>query len=102
ADADVVVIDCDLRRPRVHNYFGLENSRGLTTYLSGERDNDSMIKSYAELPRLKVITSGPIPPNPAELLSSDEMKELLISLKGKFRHVIIDSTPTIFSHESAI
>lgn len=102
ADADVVVIDCDLRRPRVHNYFGLENSRGLTNYLSGERDTDSLIKSYAELPRLKVITSGPIPPNPAELLSSDEMKELLISLKGKFRHVIIDSPPAISFTDAAI
>lgn len=102
AEADVIVIDCDLRRPRVHNYFGLDNSQGLTNYLSGERDINNLIKSYPELPRLKVITSGPIPPNPAELLSSEEMKDLLVTLKGRFRHVIIDSPPAISFTDAAI
>lgn len=102
ADADVVVIDCDLRRPRIHNYFGLDNSQGLTNYLSGERNTDNLIKSYPELPRLKVITSGPIPPNPAELLSSNEMKNLLQFLRGRFKHVIIDSPPAISFTDAAI
>jgi succinoglycan biosynthesis transport protein ExoP len=102
ADADVVVIDCDLRRPRVHNYFGLDNSQGLTNYLSGERNTENLIKTYAELPRLKVVTSGPIPPNPAELLSSNEMKNLLQFLSGRFRHVIIDSPPAISFTDAAI
>ncbi|HYJ91868.1 MAG TPA: polysaccharide biosynthesis tyrosine autokinase, partial [Pyrinomonadaceae bacterium] len=102
ADADVVVIDCDLRRPRVHNYFGLDNSQGLTNYLSGEKDSDNLIKSYGPLPKLKVITSGPIPPNPAELLSSEEMRDLLLLLKGRFRHVIIDSPPAISFTDAAI
>jgi capsular exopolysaccharide synthesis family protein len=102
ADAEVVIIDCDLRRPRVHNYFGLDNSRGLTNYLSGERDTENLIKSYPELPNLKVITSGPIPPNPAELLSSNEMKRLLDDLSGRFRHVIIDSPPAISFTDAAI
>src|SRR6476620_5280738 len=56
ADADVIVIDCDLRRPRVHNYFEMDNSQGLTNYLSGERDTENLIKTYPALPRLKVIT----------------------------------------------
>jgi succinoglycan biosynthesis transport protein ExoP len=102
ADADVVVIDCDLRRPRVHNYFGMDNNQGLTNYLSGERDTDNLIKTYPELPRLKVITSGPIPPNPAELLSSNEMKNLLQFLSGRYRHVIIDSPPAISFTDAAI
>lgn len=102
ADADVVVIDCDLRRPRVHNYFGMDNSQGLTNYLSGERDTDNLIKTYSDLPRLKVITSGPIPPNPAELLSSNEMKNLLQFLSGRYRHVIIDSPPAISFTDAAI
>ena len=102
ADADVVVIDCDLRRPRVHNYFGMDNSQGLTNYLSGERDTENLIKTYADLPRLKVITSGPIPPNPAELLSSNEMKNLLQFLSGRYRHVIIDSPPAISFTDAAI
>jgi capsular exopolysaccharide synthesis family protein len=102
ADADVIVIDCDLRRPRVHNYFNLDNSHGLTNYLSGEKDVDRLIRSYPGLPRLKVITSGPIPPNPAELLSSEEMKNLLTSLSGRFRHIIVDSPPAISFTDAAI
>jgi capsular exopolysaccharide synthesis family protein len=102
ADADVVIIDCDLRRPRLHNHFGLENTHGLTNYLSGEKDTGHLLKSYPGLPRLKIITSGPIPPNPAELLSSQEMKNLLQSLKGKYKHVIIDSPPAISFTDAAI
>jgi capsular exopolysaccharide synthesis family protein len=102
ADADVVIIDCDLRRPRIHNHFGMDNSHGLTNYLSGERDVENMIKTYPDLPRLKVITSGPIPPNPAELLSSNEMKNLLDELRGRYRHVIIDSPPAISFTDAAI
>jgi capsular exopolysaccharide synthesis family protein len=102
ADADVVIIDCDLRRPRLHNHFGLENTHGLTNYLSGEESTDSLLKTYPGLPRLKIITSGPIPPNPAELLSSQEMKNLLQTLRGKYKHVIIDSPPAISFTDAAI
>src|SRR6185436_5059427 len=102
ADADVVIVDCDLRRPRVHGYFELDNTQGLTNYLSGERNTEGLIKSSRELPRLKVITSGPIPPNPAELLSSNEMKNLLQFLRGKYKHVIIDSPPAISFTDAAI
>src|SRR4029079_9107345 len=102
ADAEGVIIDCDLRRPRVHHYFGIDNSQGLTNYLSGERDTENLIRSYPELPHLKVITSGPIPPNPAELLSSNEMKDLLDFLRSRYRHVIIDSPPAISFTDAAI
>lgn len=102
SDVDVVIIDCDLRRPRLHNHFGLENTHGLTNYLSGERNTENLLKPYKDLPRLKVITSGPIPPNPAELLSSNEMKNLLQFLKGNFKHVVIDSPPAISFTDAAI
>ncbi|HEX6125663.1 MAG TPA: polysaccharide biosynthesis tyrosine autokinase [Pyrinomonadaceae bacterium] len=102
ADADVVIVDCDLRRPRLHSYFDLENSQGLTNYLSGERNTEHLIKNCRDLPRLKVITSGPIPPNPAELLSSNEMKNLLQFLRGRYKHVIIDSPPAISFTDAAI
>jgi capsular exopolysaccharide synthesis family protein len=100
--ADVVVIDCDLRRPRLHTHFDMPNSSGLTNYLSGEKNPDLLMKPYPGLPKLKVITSGPIPPNPAELLSSNEMKNLLQFLKGNFKHVIIDSPPAISFTDAAI
>ncbi len=102
AGADVVIIDCDLRRPRLHSHLGLANSNGLTNYLSGEKNPDNLIKSFAGLPKLKVITSGPIPPNPTELLSSNEMKNLLQYLKGNFKHVVIDSPPAISFTDAAI
>lgn len=102
SDADVVIIDCDLRRPRLHSHFNLENSQGLTNYLSGERNTQNLIKTCPDLPRLKVITSGPIPPNPAELLSSNEMKNLLQFLSGKYKHIVIDSPPAISFTDAAI
>ncbi len=100
--ADVVIIDCDLRRPRLHSHFGLDNTNGLTNYLSGERNSDDLLKPFPELPKLKVITSGPIPPNPAELLSSNEMKNLLQFLKGNYKHIILDSPPAISFTDAAI
>ncbi|HEY0428791.1 MAG TPA: polysaccharide biosynthesis tyrosine autokinase [Pyrinomonadaceae bacterium] len=100
--ADVVIIDCDLRRPRLHNHFGFGNANGLTNYLSGEKNPDNLLKPFPELPKLKVITSGPIPPNPAELLSSNEMKNLLQFLKTNYKHVIIDSPPAISFTDAAI
>lgn len=100
--ADVVIVDCDLRRPRLHSHFNLENTHGLTNYLSGERDTDNLLKPFPNLPKLKIITSGPIPPNPAELLSSNEMKHLLQFLRGNFDHVVIDSPPAISFTDAAI
>jgi capsular exopolysaccharide synthesis family protein len=100
--ADVVIIDCDLRRPRLHNHFELENTGGLTNYLSGEKNTELLMKTCPGLPKLKIVTSGPIPPNPAELLSSQEMKNLLTFLKGNFKHVIIDSPPAISFTDAAI
>jgi capsular exopolysaccharide synthesis family protein len=102
ADADVVIVDCDLRRPRIHSHFGYENTQGLTNYLSGDKAPETLLRTYKELPRLKVITSGPIPPNPAELLSSNEMRNLLTYLSGRFKHVIIDSPPAISFTDASI
>ena len=100
--ADVVIIDCDLRRPRLHSHFNLENSAGITNYLSGDKNTDNLIQSCPDLPALRVITSGPIPPNPAELLSSNEMRNLLTFLTGRFKHVVIDSPPAISFTDAAI
>ncbi|MBX7172716.1 MAG: polysaccharide biosynthesis tyrosine autokinase [Pyrinomonadaceae bacterium] len=102
AGADVVIIDCDLRRPRLHSHFGMENTSGLTNYLSGDKNVENLMRPYPTFPKLRVITSGPIPPNPAELLSSAEMKELLRDLKGKFNHIVVDSPPAISFADAAI
>ncbi len=101
--AQILIIDCDLRRPRLHAQFNLPNVRGLTNYLSGESDDlDSLIQTYEKQPNLKVLPSGPIPPNPAELLGSEEMRRLLTTLSEKFTHIIVDSPPAISFTDASI
>jgi succinoglycan biosynthesis transport protein ExoP len=100
--AEVLIIDCDLRRPRLHTQFEVANSRGLTTWLSGEKNLDNLLQVYSKTPNLKVLTSGPVPPNPAELLGSEEMRRLLGILSERFAHIIIDSPPAISFTDASI
>jgi capsular exopolysaccharide synthesis family protein len=100
--AEVLMIDCDLRRPRLHAQFELSNTKGLTTWLSGEKNLDVLIQTCDKAPNLKVLTSGPVPPNPAELLGSEEMRKLLNILSEKFNHIIIDSPPAISFTDASI
>ena len=100
--AEVLMMDCDLRRPRLHAQFGLPNTKGLTTWLSGERDLNSLIQRCDKAPNLHVLTSGPVPPNPAELLGSEEMRRLLGILSEQYSHIIIDSPPAISFTDASI
>jgi polysaccharide biosynthesis transport protein len=100
--AEVLIIDCDLRRPRLHAHFEIPNARGLTNWLSGETDLDSLLHTYELHQNLKVLTSGAVPPNPAELLGSDEMRRLLAILSERFAHIIIDSPPAISFTDASI
>jgi capsular exopolysaccharide synthesis family protein len=100
--AEVLIIDCDLRRPRLHAHFEVPNSGGLTNLLSGDQNVDQYLQTYPRQPNLKVLTSGPVPPNPAELLGSDEMRRLLAQLSTKFAHIIVDSPPTISFTDASI
>ena len=100
--AEVLIIDCDLRRPRLHTQFEVANSKGLTTWLSGEKDLDNLFQVYPKTPNLKILTSGPVPPNPAELLGSEEMRRLLGQLSERFAHIIIDSPPAISFTDASI
>jgi capsular exopolysaccharide synthesis family protein len=100
--ADVLIVDCDLRRPRIHAHFGVANVRGVTNYLSGDSNLESVMQPYDKLPNLKLMTSGPVPPNPAELLGSDEMRKLVTALSERFTHVVIDSPPAISFTDAAI
>ncbi len=100
--AEVLIIDCDLRRPRLHAQFEIPNSKGLTTWLSGEKNLDNLLQMYPKTPNLKILTSGPVPPNPAELLGSEEMRKLLGQLSERFAHIIIDSPPAISFTDASI
>jgi len=100
--AEVLIVDCDLRRPRLHAQFEVPNSKGLTTLLAGEKDIDSTLQVHRAGSHLKVLTSGPVPPNPAELLGSEEMRRLLARLSERFAHIIIDSPPAISFTDASI
>jgi polysaccharide biosynthesis transport protein len=93
--ASVLVIDADMRRPRLHAIFEVSNGRGLSNILSGdlsEAEVLSMIHRH-EGTGLNVMTSGAIPPNPAELIGSEQMRRLLRTLETSFTHVVIDTPP---------
>ena len=89
----VVAISCDLRRPRLHRFFGLDNSVGLSNLLAGEVDPGTIRET--EVKGLRVITSGPVPANPAELLESDAMDELIRWLRGKADFLLLDTAPAL-------
>lgn len=92
-DKKVVIIDCDMRRPRQHSMFGVVNSYGLSNYLSGNTDEKQTLIRQVPDSQVFLITSGPVPPNPAELLSSGKMVQLLKETQAQFDFVLLDSPP---------
>ena len=87
----VIIVDCDLRKPSVHKNFKLSNLSGLSEVLIGKEDLDNVIQSRNE--NLDILTSGKIPPNPSEMLSSTAMTNLIQKLGEKYDMVILDSAP---------
>ena len=99
--SSVLIIDADLRKPAT--YLGLDgqNDRGLSTFLSQNAELDGLIQNL-KIPNLSLLACGPIPPNPAELLSSDKMKELMRLVTERYDHVLIDSPPILYVTDSVI
>ena len=93
--ASVVIIDADMRRPRLQTIFGVDRQEGLSSILSSDVSEGEMLGMvrHDEASGLNVLTSGPIPPNPAELLGSDQMRRLVATLQANFTHVVVDSPP---------
>jgi polysaccharide biosynthesis transport protein len=98
--AAVIIVDADLRRPRVHKIFGLKNNAGLCNFLTGDADLSSLVQMA--MPNLYVLPVGPLPPNPAELLGSARMKQVIEMLSQNFDHVVIDSPPVATFADSLI
>lgn len=88
-----VVLEMDLRKPKLTKNIEMENSLGISNYLINHATIDEIIRPSKLNDNLFVISSGPIPPNPAELLMSDKLKELIEQLKNRFDYVLIDSPP---------
>jgi capsular exopolysaccharide synthesis family protein len=97
----VLILDTDMRKPRIHKIFDEENSLGVSNFLSGHAELDSIIKK-TEIPNLYYIPSGPVPPNPSELIGSNLFKMMMESLGKRFDHIILDSPPVLGFADSAI
>ncbi len=97
----VLLLDCDLRKPKAHKYFGLEGSVGLTDHLIGQAELEDVIQPWGRS-GLKILPAGQIPPNPSELLGSAAMTALLKKLEKKFDIILIDTAPVLPVTDTAI
>lgn len=88
----VILLDCDLRRPNIHNLLKIDNAIGLTSVLCNENSFDKVVQKDV-LPNLDVLTVGTIPPNPSELIASDNFSKLIKTLKEEYDYVIMDTAP---------
>ncbi len=94
AGSRVLLIDVDMRRPACHHALGVDKTRGLSSFLAGQLELDDVVQSL-EAPRIFFIPAGPTPPNPAELVGSQRMRDALEQLRARYDFVILDSPPVL-------
>ena len=93
-DKKVVLLEVDLRKPKLSEIFGMNsNTAGISSYLIGEKEADEIIKRTEANPNLFIISAGPIPPNPSELILNGRIQELLVYLENAFDYIVIDTAP---------
>ncbi len=97
----VLLIDGDLRKGYLHEYFGLARGHGLSEVITGSQTLDGVIHRSI-LPHLDLLTTGPLPPNPAELLMNDRLPALLQHLSALYDHILIDSPPALVASDAAV
>jgi capsular exopolysaccharide synthesis family protein len=102
AGLSVIVVDSDLRRPHLHQFFEVSRNLGLTNALLDKNPNPDGYLQATGVENLRVLTSGPLPPNPSELLNSQRMRELIEQLKGEAAVVIFDSPPILAVTDASI
>ena len=88
-----VLLGFDMRKPKLFQEFGLNNNVGISSFLSNKEPFENIIQTAPQVPNLDIITSGPIPPNPAELIASEKCDEFFKLLKEKYDYIIIDTPP---------
>jgi len=98
----VILVDCDLRKPRLHRVLNLPNNVGLTIALVDAEVAPVSLLQECEVPGLRVLTSGPLPPNPAEILGTARMRELLAALAEQADILVVDSPPMLAVADAAI
>ena len=92
-DKKILIIGLDVRKPKLGEYLGLDSKTGITMYLTGSLDEKDLIVPSGIHPNLSVITAGPIPPNPAELMAKPALDKLIADCKEKFDYIILDTAP---------
>lgn len=102
AGGRVAVVCCDLRRPRLHEFFGISNAVGFTSVLMGEVTLERALHHVPAVERLSVLASGPVPPNPSELLASQRTADVLESLQAEFEIVLLDCPPVLPVTDAAV
>lgn len=100
AEKSTLLLDCDLRSPRIHKVFGLHNFRGVVDVLARQCEPHEAWQEA--IPGLTVLTSGPVPPNPAELLGSKRFSKFLGQMREQFDYVVIDAPPVRLVSDPAI
>ena len=98
----ILLVDADLRRPGIHRAFGMSNSAGLSSVLAGLDSFENVVQRYPPLSNLFILPTGPTPPQPAELLGSDRMQELLEKFRLSYDQVIVDSPPVNLVTDPAV
>ncbi|RJQ49663.1 MAG: polysaccharide biosynthesis tyrosine autokinase [Desulfobacteraceae bacterium] len=101
SDPRVILLDCDMRRPRLHHVFNFEREKGISSYLVGSNSLEEVILR-TQLDNLHVIPCGPIPPNPAEILGSNKMRQLLDRLRQDYSRIVIDTPPLTAVTDSVV
>ncbi|MGD0216774.1 MAG: polysaccharide biosynthesis tyrosine autokinase [Desulfobaccales bacterium] len=96
-----LLMDCDLRKPRVHKIFRQNLQPGLSNYLTGSATLEEILRPTS-VPNLSILTSGALPPSPSILVNSQEFKDLLLQLRQRFKHIIIDTPPMLAFSEGLI
>ncbi|MEO8870608.1 MAG: polysaccharide biosynthesis tyrosine autokinase [Granulicella sp.] len=94
-DTSVLLIDADLRRPNIHHRFGLNGKVGVTTLLTGSTTLENTVQRVPEVPNLHILPSGPVPPFPTEMLTSQAMDDLLEQCGKLYTHIVIDTPPIL-------
>lgn len=101
-DRPVLLVDCDLRKPRLHQVFKVSNRLGLVSFLTGQAPTPDGVILPTGLKNLSLTPSGPIPPNPSELLTSERMREWLKAVRQRFDFVVLDTPPALAVTDATI
>jgi capsular exopolysaccharide synthesis family protein len=102
AGRKVILVDCDLRRPTLHNIFNLKNDVGLTTMVVDDAAMESPPLQYTGVEGLQLVSSGPLPPNPSELLGSRRMEDIIADLLERADVVLFDAPPVVAVTDAAV